>query len=278
MENSKKWDFDKYFFYHLYFFYIISTYTSCNKLRDSTSERERNLNFTSGFFNKHNSAVAEKNAGPCLCECEPSAWAISLGEKARGERGAMTTKFPNFLAKFPLRACTISNYKLTWQPMEWSPFFPVKVFSLSRYSQSLLVSLFSKSHCLVFSRPLVYQFQNQLVVNQPCSISFSFVKMTRQTKKTHDRVNTSGSISDYFKKQKTLKKNETSQSSDELVKRQIIGHSHEIHSLQKLKAKLIAKGAMECFSDWLLESHGYGYVKTSNEFNGVIRELWEVNS
>ena len=67
MENSKKWDFEKYFYWHLYFFYIISTYTSCNKLRDSTSERERNFLSTSGCFNKNNSAVAEKNAGPCLC-------------------------------------------------------------------------------------------------------------------------------------------------------------------------------------------------------------------
>ncbi len=67
MENSKKWDFEKYFYWHLYFFYIISTYTSYNKLRDSTSERERNFLFTNGCFNKHNSAVAEKNAGPCLC-------------------------------------------------------------------------------------------------------------------------------------------------------------------------------------------------------------------
>jgi hypothetical protein len=49
------------------FFYIISTYTTYNKLRDSTSERERNFLFTSDCFNKHNSAVAEKNAGPCLC-------------------------------------------------------------------------------------------------------------------------------------------------------------------------------------------------------------------
>ncbi len=48
------------------FFYIISTYTSYNKLRDCTSERERNLIF-SGCFNKHNSVVAEKIAGPCLC-------------------------------------------------------------------------------------------------------------------------------------------------------------------------------------------------------------------
>ena len=31
-------------------FYIISTYTSCNKLRDSTSERERNFLSTSGGF------------------------------------------------------------------------------------------------------------------------------------------------------------------------------------------------------------------------------------
>ena len=64
MENSKKWDFEKYFYWHLYFFNIISTFTSQNKLRDSTSERKKNFLFTSACFNEHHSAVAEKNAVP----------------------------------------------------------------------------------------------------------------------------------------------------------------------------------------------------------------------
>ena len=63
----QKMGFRKIFVLTSLLFYIISTYTSYNKLRDSTSERERNFLFTSGCFNKHNSAVAEKNAGPCLC-------------------------------------------------------------------------------------------------------------------------------------------------------------------------------------------------------------------
>ena len=49
---------------HLYFFNIISTFTSQNKLRDSTSERKKNFLFTSACFNEHHSAVAEKNAVP----------------------------------------------------------------------------------------------------------------------------------------------------------------------------------------------------------------------
>jgi hypothetical protein len=55
---------------HLYFFNIISTFTSQNKLRDSTSESKKNFLFTSACFNEHHSAVAEKNAvpfSPCLC-------------------------------------------------------------------------------------------------------------------------------------------------------------------------------------------------------------------
>jgi hypothetical protein len=46
-------------------FYINSSYTSYNKLEDSTSERERNFLFIIGCFDKNNIAVAEKN--PCLC-------------------------------------------------------------------------------------------------------------------------------------------------------------------------------------------------------------------
>ena len=59
---------------HLYFFNIISTFTSQNKLRDSTSERKKNFLFTSACFNEHHSAVAEKNAvpfNPCLCPIQP---------------------------------------------------------------------------------------------------------------------------------------------------------------------------------------------------------------
>ncbi len=43
----------------LYFFCIISPYTSYNKWKHSTSERERNFLFTSVSFNKYNSAVSE---------------------------------------------------------------------------------------------------------------------------------------------------------------------------------------------------------------------------
>ena len=48
------------------FLYYLHLYLN-NKLRDSTFEREKNFIATSGCFNKQNSAVAEKNAGPCLC-------------------------------------------------------------------------------------------------------------------------------------------------------------------------------------------------------------------